>query len=98
MIYAIRHKETGNYLSQYWKGGSYWNGENDGKEAHRIFTLRAAKSFVSQWAMGEHKQTYEEYDTLEGRDGRSYHFIKDVGRKRTDLEIIPITISYGEPV
>lgn len=98
-IYCIRHKQTRALLSQYFRGASYWNGEDDGKFAPRIFSLRGAKSFVSQWALGEHRNTVlESNDPIIGYDCEYVHEVKDVGRKRGDLEIVPVTLIVGEPI
>jgi len=98
-LYAIRHKATGNYLSQYRRGTSYWNGEPDERNAPRLLNLRGAKSLVIQWAYGEHRNTvHETANPITGYDCWVDHEIIDKGRKRTDLEIIPVTLTFGEPL
>jgi len=54
---------------------------------------------VIQWAFGEHRNTVHETDNpITGYDCWVDHKITDKGRKRTDLEIIPVTLTFGEPL
>lgn len=101
-MFAIRHKASNTILDcRFARGGSYWNPTETNFKPDprpRIFiSLRAAKSFISQWTAGEHKQTYE-YDPSGWGSERSIHSVKDVGRSRSDLEIIPLTITFGDPL
>lgn len=98
-LYCIRHKATGNLLPiEFLTGGSYWNGEAG--KAPRFFTsIRNARSFIAIWAKGQASNVYST-----GSDGfREYVEkvgleFKDVGRSKTDLEVIEITLVYERVV
>lgn len=99
MLYAIRHNETGAFLSQNWmKGASFWEGQQDNVPP-RLFSLRGAKAFVASWRQGEVRKESRGYS------GNPYDIdaeitikIVDVGRKASALSIIPVTLSFGEPL
>lgn len=108
-MFAIRHKPTGFYLTTpYAKGGSHWEPSDpayvDQSEVYapRLFhTARAARCFRSAWAKGRwFKERGGSTDPWSGTyEYEENIFIEPVpSRKKEDLEIIPVTIQYGEPV
>lgn len=92
-FYAIRHRQTGNYLPMEWKGTSYWEGEAG--KAPRLLSLRAAKSLITQWALGQHRNVIHYSDTPLGRDDWVEHEITPCGRSRSDLEIVEVTLTFA---
>lgn len=92
-LYAILHRKTGNYLPMEWKGTSYWEGEAG--KAPRLLSLRAAKSLVIQWARGQHRTITHYSATPLGRDDWMEHKIIPRGRRRDDLEIVEVTLTFS---
>ena len=98
-MYCIRHKRTRNLLPiEFATGGSYWDGEAG--KAPRLFTsIRNARSFIAIWAKGKASNVYgtvsdglREYEDKVGLE------FKDVGRSKTDCEVIEITLVYERVV
>ncbi len=99
-LYAIRHNATGNYLPQIMRGASHWIGAEQ-IEQPRLFTKAGAVNFVASWVRGPVEKVY--VGDEQGHEGFGhypiYDFVpKDVGRKKSDLSIIPVTLTYGEPL
>lgn len=84
IYYAIRHKETQAFLSATWqKGGTYWEGDADNLPPRLFKTKGAAQKFVEMWAKGQAYTKEGEYRT----------FYADQGRSRSDLLIVPLSLS-----
>lgn len=94
-MFAIRHKATGNLLSWH-KGATWWEGQSG--PVPRIFsTKKAATSFVVIWAFGRAsvKHSYRGVFDTDESPGIEY---ENRGRTRDMLEIIPVTLTFGEPL
>ena len=95
--YAIRHRATGNILSQEWmKGGSYWEGEL-GKTgaAPRLFSLRGARGFIGAWVQGRFKRgTITPTFADPSADYKTFVSAEPCGRSRDDLEIVSVELPF----
>ena len=92
-VYAVRHTRTGNFLSiersKAYRGATHWNGEETGK-VPRLFKRKTdVGCFITAWLKGTGYNLYES-----GPFGDEYLNVayKDVGRKREDLEIVPMLL------
>lgn len=84
-VYGIKHNETGHFLSAV-KGGSYWEGEEEGLP--RLFkSVKAASKFREQWVRGQHKSRIHE-DKFSGEVWDEQKIIPVPGRTITKLTII----------
>jgi hypothetical protein len=97
IYYAIRHKETQAFLSAAWqKGGTYWEGEADNLPPRLFKTKMAAQKFVEMWAKGcaSTEEEWQESSPLGPRECiRVYTVYHDQGRSRSDLLIVPLSLS-----
>ncbi|MFA5377061.1 MAG: hypothetical protein WC455_15020 [Dehalococcoidia bacterium] len=97
IYYAIRHKETQAFLSAAWqRGGTYWEGEADNLPPRLFATSIAAQKFVEMWAKGQARAAsdWTESSPLGPREClRVYTVYEDQGRSRSDLLIVPLSLS-----
>lgn len=94
-MFVVRHKHTQRFLPTM-KGASWWEGEEEGPP--RLFvSKRAAQNFVIMWAKGR-AAVERSYSGEWGLDEVIGLKFEDRNRKRTDLEIIPVTLTFGEPL
>lgn len=96
-LYAIQHTTTGNYLTDRYVGGSWWEGEPY-KGSPKLFkTLGSAKGWRTNWLKGsvktEHSQDWET-----GYEKLNLVTIPRPNRTRDQLTIIPVTLTFGEPL
>lgn len=99
-MFAIRHKATGVYLPQ-GKGLTWWEGEKAPNHVPRLFiNKRAAQAFQINWAKGRAvvKFVTQSRGFMEPSDDVPELFYEDQGRTRAMLEIIPVTLTFGEPL
>lgn len=99
--YVIRHKATGELMPQMKRGRGYssWNPTSADKVyaitnvPRIIFGLRTAKRIVSLWnSIPNGNMSWAQNSD----GGHQYLDIKPDGRKKEDLEIVPIQIAFGE--
>lgn len=100
MLYAIKHLNTGNYLPQDFKGASHWAGV-EFTDRPRLFSKTGAKAFQSSWARGPVVKDYIG-DEL-GHEGFGHYPMYEyrpepIGRKKSDLAIVPVVLTFGEPL
>lgn len=94
-MFVVRHKTTGKYLNP-GNGASHWEGE--GGIVPRIFhSLRGAKAFQASWARGI-VSVGKSYDWETGYTENTGLRIEDRGRRKDMLEIIPVILTFGEPL
>jgi hypothetical protein len=102
-FYVIRHKVTQRLLPQsYSTGSTWWNPvEHDPKkdELPRLFySKKAAKSCIITWAKGHAVKktagTFDSFDDFE--EWLEYEAVP--GRTREQLEVVPVHLSFGEPL
>jgi len=98
--YAVKHS-SGNYLTDHWQGSSYWEGE-EGKGAPKLFkSLGSAKGWRTQWLKG---RVIKEYAALaqdsffQGEEFVGYSYEPVPSRSLSCINIIPVTLSFGEPL
>ncbi len=99
IYYVIRHKESGEYMPSKMyrttnRGHSFWlykdNADPPYDPTPRIFRSKNSASIaVTMWAKGISKRVVVDEDEFGLVYGVEY---RDCGRKRTDLEIIPVRI------
>lgn len=98
MMFAIQHKASGQFLPP-GKGFTWWEGEVIPRHTPRLFVnKRAAQSFQVNWTKGRAILKYVEISTSWGDDGRQELTYEDRGRTRDMLLIIPVTLTFGEPL
>lgn len=97
IYYAVKHKKTQAFLSATWqRGGTYWEGEADNLPPRLFKTKMAAQKFVEMWAKGQARATsdWAESSPLGPREClRVYTVYEDRGRSRSDLLIVPLSLS-----
>lgn len=96
-MFAIRMKATGNFLPV-GPGASYWTGTEPAKNPRLFVSLHAARAFKASWAKGEAHIKRSRHGDWSGVDDIEDLVFIDKGRKQTDLEIIPVTLTFGEPL
>lgn len=98
VAFVVRHKAKGNLLP-IGKGMSWWEGDAIGAVTPpRLFhSYLGAKNFIASWARGtvEVKRAYRHYE-LDDFEGELK--ITPKGRKKEMLEILPVTLTFGEPL
>ncbi len=97
-LHIVKHVKTGITLptmpGRNGMGGSHWDPtekDYDDSRPPRIFpTVKSAKSFISAWAQGRHfvERSYNSYSG----ESDEIHRIKDMGRRRTELQAVPVRI------
>lgn len=96
-LFAIRHRATQNFLcvdqTKNYRGTTFWNGEECGRVPRLFINERAAKNCITMWAKGEAHNKYEGGFYGDEWVGLEY---KDIGRKREDLEIVPMLLTEFE--
>ncbi len=87
-LHVVRHKASGHILPQR-KGASYWEpGHRVGGEIPRLFlSYHAASVWLITYERGEYTRDENGFVTYERVPGRS----------RADFEILPVTLTFGEP-
>ena len=102
--FVIRHKESQEFMPSRMfrtsnRGFSCWRSLKRAtlRPNSRLFrTKKAAYNAIIAWARGEYVREIEEsnsyYDLLETKDVSYY---KDIGRKKSDLEIIPVYLELA---
>lgn len=97
VYYVIRHKESGEYLPSRMfrttnRGTSYWKYDSTPiyDPTPKLFrNFKAAATTVGVWVKGTGQRVTVKTDIF----GEEYRMeYTDLGRKRTDLEIIPVRI------
>ena len=102
--FVIRHKESQEFMPTKMfrtsnRGFSCWRSldEQPYDPTPRLFrTKKAAYNAIIAWARGEYVREIEEsggyFDLSETKD---FSYYKDIGRKKSDLEIIPVHLELA---
>lgn len=93
-FFAIRHRRTGALLPQTEKGASWWEGESSDNRP-RLFSKIGARNFINIWVKGRVIVKRTPYGSIDEGETLEY---ESRGRSRSDLEIIPVTLTFGEPL
>lgn len=101
----IRHKVSGELMPLFRKGRGYthWNPSNQKKLVVKdmgvprlIKNREMARRVIRQWIAMPNAE-YSEYTNSHGEDDYDIRFTDD-GRKKEDLEILPVTLIIGEVI
>lgn len=90
-LYAIRHKETGNYLQACYRGSSWWEGEKGkGSDVPKLFkTLGHAKTWKTNWLKGRVVKRYSNFDEY-----TEFDYEPVPSRQRNQIEIVKVTLQF----
>lgn len=103
-FFLVRHIATGELLPQFkGRGSTHWNPAapvsiiSKNRGVPKLFAEeRRAKSFIGHWARGAARIAKE--GTVSGSRYQEYIVTENTdGRKREDLEVIPVVLIIGEP-
>lgn len=97
MMYAIRIKATGNLLPV-GPGASFWTGDEPAECPRLFVSLHAARAFRASWAKGEAHIKRSRRGGWDGVDDIEDLVYVDKGRTQSMLEIIPVTLTFGDPL
>lgn len=97
--FVVRHIDTGHILPRL-KRPSHWDPETLIEGPPRLFATRgAAIIWCKIWARGVgYRADFTPDNAHLYRAGADIAYSKDEKRKITDLEIVPVTFNYGDPV
>lgn len=102
-FYALRHKATGHMMPTLrGRGYSLWSptadkpkaGIEDAFDVPRLFaTSKGADNARVLWARGIHTRNAGTTYSLDGPDDYEEVSVEDVGRKKDDLEVVPMLLT-----
>lgn len=95
-MFAIRMKSTGYYLPV-GPGASYWTGDEPAKNPRLFISPHAARAFKASWAKGEAHIKRRPHSNWAVDEIEDLVYV-DKGRNQLMLEIIPVTLTFGEPL